>query len=346
MRHFVHTGLPSRVVFGRGTLAEVPAELARLGVARPLVLATQPARAEALAARIGAAGAFGGAVMHTPVEVTERATALARDLGADGLVALGGGSAIGLGKAIALRTGLPQLAIPTTYAGSEMTTILGETEGGAKRTQRSPRVLPEVVVYDPDLTAGLPAAITATSGMNAIAHAVETLYAVDASPITDIMAAEAVRAMAAALPGAVQDKAAAREEALYGAWLCGACLGMVSMAIHHKLCHVLGGSFGLPHAETHTVILPHATAYNRDHAPRAMAAIARGLGAAEAAGGLFDLAASLGAPLSLRALGLREQDLDRAAEIAAREPYANPKPIEREAIRALLADAFWGRRPE
>lgn len=351
MRAFTHTGLPSRVVFGAGTLAQAPAELERLDVARALVLSTpgHEAKARALAARIGprAVGVLATAVMHSPVDVSEAAVAHVRAVGADGVVALGGGSTIGLGKAIALRTDLPQLAIPTTYAGSEMTTILGETQGGEKRTIRSPKVLPEVVIYDVELTLGLPPALSATSGMNAIAHAVEALYAADGSPVTSLMAEEAIRALASALPRVVvaPGDVGARSDALYGAWLCGACLGAVSMALHHKLCHVLGGSFGLPHAETHTVVLPHAAAYNRDHAPEAMARVAGALGAADAATGLWDLAKSLDAPLSLAELGLRESDLDRAAETASREPYPNPRPIERGAIRALLADAFAGRRP-
>jgi alcohol dehydrogenase class IV len=351
MRSFIHAGLPSRVVFGSGTLAQLPAELERLGVRRALVLSTPPQEAQArrVAAMIGdrAAGVLPAAVMHSPIDVSEAAVARVRELGADGVVALGGGSTIGLGKAIALRTDLPQVAVPTTYAGSEMTTILGETAGGEKRTIRSPKVLPETVIYDVDLTLSLPAALSATSGMNAIAHAVETLYAADASPITALMAEEAIRALASALPRIVAAPAdrAARSDALYGAWLCGACLGAVSMALHHKLCHVLGGSFGLPHAETHTVILPHAAAYNRGHATDAMARIARALGAEDAPRGLFDLAAALGAPTSLAAIGFREDDLDRAAGIAAREPYPNPRPIEHGAIRALLGDAFAGRRP-
>lgn len=351
MRSFTHTGLPSRVVFGRGTLSALPAELDRLGIRRAVVLSTPPQEGHArhVAELIGprAAGVLPMAVMHSPVDVSDAAVARAQEMEADGLVAVGGGSTIGLGKAIALRTDLPQVAVPTTYAGSEMTSILGETAGGEKRTIRSPKVLPETVIYDVDLTLGLPSALSATSGMNAIAHAVETLYAADGSPITTLMAEEAIRALATALPRIVEvpSDAEARGEALYGAWLCGACLGAVSMAVHHKLCHVLGGSFGLPHAETHTVILPHAAAYNRAQAPDAMARIARALGAGDAPGGLFDLAQRLRAPTSLAALGFREADLDRAAEIASREPYPNPRPIERGAIRDLLGNAFAGRRP-
>jgi maleylacetate reductase len=351
MRAFTWTGLPSRVVFGEGTLAQLPAELDKLGLKRVLVLATpqQAGSAQTLADSLGgrAAGVFAEAAMHTPVEITERAMAQVQALGVDGTVAVGGGSTIGLGKAIALRTDLPQVAVPTTYAGSEMTTILGETAGGEKRTLRSLKVLPEVVIYDVALTLSLPPALSATSGLNAIAHAVEALYAPDTNPVVALMAEEAIGALARGLPRVVAAPAdlQGRSDALYGAWLCGAVLGMVAMSLHHKLCHVLGGSFGLPHAETHAVVLPHATAYNAAHAPDAMARIARALGATSAATGLHDLAKRLGAPTALRNLGLRESDLDRAAEIASRDPYANPRPIERAGIRKLLGDAWSGRAP-
>jgi maleylacetate reductase len=350
MKPFVYTALPARVVFGSGTLAQVPEEVRALG-RRALVLSTpqQRAEAEALAVRLGdlSAGVFAEAAMHTPVEVTERALEAVRASGADCTVALGGGSTTGLGKAIALRTDLPQVVVPTTYAGSEATPILGETEGGRKTTQRSLKVLPEVIVYDVDLTMTLPSGLSATSGMNAIAHAVEALYARDANPVIDGLAEQGIASLARALPRIVRDPAdrEARSDALFGAWACGTCLGAVGMALHHKLCHVLGGSFDLPHAETHTVILPHAAAYNAAAAPEAMARVARALGADDAAQGLFDLAAALGAPTALADIGMPEEDLDRAVNLAVADPYWNPAPIERGAIRALLDEAFHGRRP-
>lgn len=348
---FTYTGLPARVVFGPGTLAQAPVELERLAVSRALVLTT-PAQIEhgrEVVRLLGdrAAGMFNGAAMHTPVDVTAAALTAFREASADGVVAIGGGSTIGLGKAIAVRTGAPQLAIPTTYAGSEMTPILGETEAGTKTTRRSLDILPEAVIYDVDLTLGLPVALSGTSGINAIAHAVEAMYAQEANPIISLLAEQGIAALASALPAITADPRgrAARSEALYGAWLCGVCLGAVGMALHHKLCHVLGGSFDLPHAETHTVVLPHAVAYNRDAAPDAMARIARALGATDAATGLHDLAAAVGAPLSLAELGLPAGALDRAADLAAGSPYWNPRPIERAAIRELLEHAFTGARP-
>ncbi|TGE01311.1 maleylacetate reductase [Methylobacterium nonmethylotrophicum] len=352
MEPFRFPGLPTRVVFGHGTLAKVGDEMERLGRKRAVVLATPPQRgqAEALAALLGdrAAGVIADAVMHTPVAVTDGALAQLRALDADCLVAVGGGSTTGLSKALALRTDLDQIVVPTTYAGSEMTPILGETRDGTKTTQKSPKILPEVVVYDVDLTLGLPVALSATSGMNAIAHAVEALYAEDRNPIVSLMAEEAIRALARALPVIVADPQdrAARSDALYGAWLAGACLGTVGMALHHKLCHVLGGTFDLPHAETHTVVLPHAVAYNAPAVPDAMARVARALGASSAAQGLYDLAARLGAPTALEALGMPEAGLERAADAAVASPYPNPRSLARDGIRRLLDDAYHGRRPD
>ncbi|RKP56650.1 maleylacetate reductase [Pararobbsia silviterrae] len=351
MNDFIYHALPSRVVFGAGSLRHLERELDLLGLKRALVLSTpqQRAQAEAIAARLGAraAGVFADAVMHVPLAVAREARAVAERVGADCALAVGGGSTTGLGKAIALDSGLPVIAIPTTYAGSEMTPIYGITDDGIKKTGRDARVLPKTVIYDPELTLSLPTSISVTSGINAIAHAAEALYSQDANPITSMMAEEGIRALASSLPCIVRRPTdlAARGDALYGAWLCGAVLGAVGMALHHKLCHTLGGSFNLPHAETHTIVLPHALAYNRDAAPDAMRRIARALGASDAAQGAYDLAKANGAPVSLREIGLRESDLDTALDIALRNPYWNPRPIERAPLAALLRDAYEGRRP-
>jgi len=351
MQSFVYTCAPSRVVFGAGAVSGVAEEVRALGCRRALVLCT-PEQADA-ARRIGeslgplSAGLFADAAMHTPVEVTERALEMVRSVGADCTVAIGGGSTTGLGKAIALRTDLPQIVIPTTYAGSEATPILGETKDGLKTTQRGPKILPEVIIYDVDLTFSLPPAMSVTSGINAIAHAVEGLYTQDANPIVSLMAEEGIRALGSSLPRIMRNRSdlGARSDALYGAWLCGVVLGSVGMALHHKLCHTLGGTFDLPHAETHTVVLPHVAAYNASAAPEAMARIARALGVTDAPTGLFDLASSLGAPTSLKDIGMPESGLDRAADLAVANPYWNPRPFDRIALRALLDDAFHGRRP-
>jgi alcohol dehydrogenase class IV len=348
---FIYQAAPQRVLFGSGTLADLPAEAERLGLRRILVLSTPGHRQFAAdAARLLGplcAARFTDARMHTPVEITAEAIAVVRAEAIDGTVAIGGGSTTGLGKAIALRTDLPQIVLPTTYAGSEMTDILGETEAGAKRTVRDRRVMPETIIYDVELSLSLPARLSVASGMNALAHAVEGLYARDGNPILSLMAEEGIRALGSALPRiaiSANDRAA-RRDALYGTWLCGTVLAGTAMAIHHKLCHVLGGGFDLPHAETHAVVLPHAAAYNAKAAPEAIGRVARALGVKNAPAGLFDLTRRAGAPVSLRELGMAEGDLDRAADLAVANPYWNPRPVEREAVRQLLADAWYGRRP-
>lgn len=351
MKNFVCALHFGRVAFGSGALAELPNEIDLLGARHALLLST-PGHgdlARRIAAMLGdrAAGVFSGAAMHVPIAAAREAREAARKLGADCLIAIGGGSTTGLAKAVALESGAPILAVPTTYAGSEMTPIYGLTEGGEKRTGRDPRVLPRTVIYDPELTCTLPVALSVTSGLNAIAHAAEGLYARDANPLTALLAEEGLRAMASALPAihrAPRD-IDARAQALYGAWFCGIVLGNAGMALHHKLCHLLGGTFALPHSETHTVVLPHAIVYNAPCIPQALERMARALGSPEPPAALYDLARAHGAPCSLRALGLAETDLDRAADLAIANPYWNPRPLEREAIRTLLRNAWEGVRP-
>ena len=351
MEAFVYTGLPGRVVFGEGALKQLAAEVERLGARRAFVITTphQKADGEALGVSLGSsfAALYSNATMHTPVEVTDDALAAAKAAGADCLVALGGGSTIGLAKAIALRTDLPQIAIPTTYAGSEMTPILGETKDGRKTTQKSPKVLPEVVIYDVDLTMTLPKGLSGTSGINAIAHSVEALYAEDANPIISVLAEQSIAALGRSLPriSAAPGDREARSDAQYGAFLAGACLGSVGMALHHKLCHTLGGMFDLPHSETHTIVLPHALAYNAPAIPKAVEKIARALGVADAPAGISALSRKVGAPQSLRELGMPERGIDEATDLALSNPYWNPRPLERQGIRNLIARAWAGEEP-
>ena len=351
MKPFVYTGLPARVVFGAGSLAQLPAELDRLGAKRALLISTpeQKNSLDEVARALGprSAGAYDKAAMHVPVEVAQDARRVAAELGADCCVTVGGGSTTGLGKAIALTSTLPILAVPTTYAGSEMTPIYGLTEGGMKKTGRDARVLPKTVIYDPQLTLSLPAALSASSGMNAIAHCVEALYAADANPIISLIAEEGIRALASSLPRIMKNTQdlEGRGDALYGAWLAGIALGSAGMALHHKLCHILGG-FGLPHAETHSIVLPHAMKYNSEAAPAAMRSIVRALGEKEtAAGAVWDLESRLGLAMKLKDIGMKEADIERAAKIATEAPYPNPRKVEFGPVLALLRDAFEGRRP-
>ncbi|MFI6366335.1 maleylacetate reductase [Nocardia sp. NPDC050630] len=346
---FAYQAQPMRVTFGPGRVRQLAGEVEALGLGRVLVLSTpgQEELAMRVAGMLGerSAGVYPKARMHVPVEVAHAARATARERGADGCVAVGGGSTIGLGKAIALAHGLPVVAVPTTYAGSEMTPVWGLTENGVKRTGRDAAVLPRSVVYDPELTATLPVGLAVTSGMNALAHAVEGLYAPDASPIVSLMAEEGARAMVDALPRLGTDGHEARTRALYGSWLCGAVLGATTMSLHHKLCHVLGGTFDLPHAEVHTVVLPHVVAFNAPAAEAMRDALERVLGTGDPAGALWDLAGSLGAPTALADLGMDERDLPKVVEAVLGAPYANPRPVEAEALQTLLAKAQHGDRP-
>ncbi len=354
MRDFIYTGQPSRVVFGAGSLQHLEREVKLLGAERALILCTpeQQGIADKVAQMLGsrAAGVYPKAVMHVPAETAAAAVAEAKRVGADCALAVGGGSTTGLGKAIALQSSLPILAIPTTYAGSEMTPIYGITEAGLKKTGRDPRVLPRTVIYDPELSVSLPVGLSVTSAMNAIAHAAEGLYAQDSNPVMDLMAEEGIRALATAIPKfhASPTDITARSDALYGAWLCGTVLGNVGMALHHKLCHTLGGTFNLPHAEVHTVILPHAINFNAAATPAAMQKISRALGGAPAAQGLYELARKNGAPVSLRELGMKAEDLDTVVRLAVQNPYWNPRaigPDSSAALRDLLQQAWEGLSP-
>jgi len=351
VERFVYDPLPTRVLFGSGTLPQAREEAAALGVSRALVLSTpeQTAMAERVADLLGAgaAGIFSRATMHTPVSVTRQAMEAVAELGADGLVAVGGGSTTGLGKAVALRTDLPQLVIPTTYAGSEMTDIVGQTEDGVKTTQRGPKIQPETVIYDVDLTLSLPQGLSGASGVNAIAHAVEALYARNGNPIISMMAKEGVRSLARGLPGVQRDPGdiEARTYSLYGAWLCAVCLGATEVALHHKLCHVLGGLFNLPHAQTHSAVLPHALNYNAPAAPAAMASLSEALSGAEPARALHELAEGVGVRMALRDYGMPESGIEQAADLALKNPYWNPRELDRQGITEIIAAAWRGDPP-
>jgi alcohol dehydrogenase class IV len=351
MHSFVFDQPAYRVIFGVGSIDRLPQEVAQLGARRALVVSTAAELrfAEDAARRLGevAAGIFAEAVMHHPIETVNAARARARELDADCYVTIGGGTTTGTGKVIALETGMPVIAVPTTYAGSEMTPIYGITEGGVKKTGKDRRVLPRAVIYDPELTLSLPPQVSGPSGINAMAHCVEGLYALDGNPIVTLMAAEGIRALTRSLPIVVREprNIEARSDALYGAWLAGVVLGTASVGIHHKLCHTLGGTFNLPHAEVHTVVLPHATAYNRDYARVAMRIAADALGAEDAARGIYDLIGRIGAPRSLEQIGMPADGLDRAAQLAVQNQYPNPRPIEYGPIRELLQNAYDGIRP-
>lgn len=361
MHDFAYNALPGRVVFGAGAVARVGDELTALGGQRVLIITTgsNRKRAESISQALGdrSAGVYDDALPHVPIEQAEAARETAKTMGADSLISIGGGSPVGLAKAIAHALDIPTIAVPTTYSGSEMTSLVGMTRDGVKRTVSGPAILPKTVIYDPELTYDLPPGATAATGMNAVAHCVEATYVSSANPVSTILAETGLRALASGLPAAVRDgrDAAARDDALYGAYLAGAALGATGIAIHHKVCHVLGGSFGIAHGDANAIMLSQAVKYNAEAAAGPIAGIARALGASESAGDdraaqsaapfLYDFAASMGAPVSLKAVGLPHEALDKAAEISVELITDNPRPVDYESVRDLLEDAWAGTRP-
>jgi maleylacetate reductase len=341
----VHETIERRIVFGAGAVESLPAELAGLGLTRPLVIAgrSQATQAERLLAAVGAGASIIGVRVHVPAGLADDARAKAAELGADCLVSIGGGSAVGLAKAVALTAGLPIAAVPTTYAGSELTVVWGMTEDGRKTTGRDPSIAPRLVVYDPELTYDLPAAVTAASGMNAVAHCVEALWAERATPLTDIAATEGLRRLAVGMRASLRAPRdpEARATALTGAWLAGEAFA-AGGALHHKLCHVLGGMFDLPHAELHAALLPYTAAFLLPAAPEAGRRIAAALDADDPAAAIVDLARDVGTPRSLAALGLTEDDAVRAAAVAAPELPERPRRPTPAELENLLRRAVRG----
>ncbi|WP_432824545.1 maleylacetate reductase [Dactylosporangium sp. CA-092794] len=341
----VHETLPCRVLSGPGARHDVPGELERLGARRVLVVATGSARAAAdeLAGALGGrlAARFDRPAVHTPVHVTAEALEVARGAGADVVVAIGGGSAVGLSKALAARTGMPQVVVPTTYAGSEVTPVLGETDNGVKTTRRDPALAPGTVVYDPELTLSMPPGLTRTSALNALAHAVEALWAPDATAATDALATEAATVVLDALPHVLADPAGlpARSRLQQAAWLAGLCLAQTRTGLHHQLTHVLGGAYGLPHAELHAMLLAHVMAFNLPFAPAAADRLSKVTGGDPVAA-VAALARGYEGPTTLGALGVPRDGLPGIAERVVAAPYPNPRPLDPAELTALL-EAAW-----
>ena len=349
--HFVHESLPQRVRFqAGGAAAAVKAEVERLGAARVMVIAA-PAEAEVadrVTAALPTALRFDEVVMHVPVEVAERARAAALAHDVDAIVSVGGGSTTGLAKAVAMTTGLPIVAVPTTYAGSEATPVWGLTQAGRKTTGVDPMVLPRAIVYDASLLRTLPVELSVASGLNALAHCVDSLWAPLADPINAVFATEGARALHDGLRLVAGDPAGLPgiELALYGAYLAANAFASAGSGLHHKICHVLGGRFDLPHAQTHAIVLPHVVALNAPGAPEAAARLAAAFGSATALGGLQDLCRTLGAPRALRDLGLEESDIPDAVEdVLAVVPASNPTTVTTENLTALLYAAWAGKEP-
>ncbi len=352
MQPFTYDILPGRVVFETGGAERLLEELDRLGRRRVLFIAS-PRWRDWVAERLAALGERGaghvhGVVAHTPGELVDEIADLARDRGVDCAVAIGGGGAVGLAKTTALAVdGIDAIAIPTTYSGSEMTPLIGITRDGVKRVVRDLRVLPKLVIYDPGLHVGVPPDVTGPSGMNALAHCVEALYAETPNPVIGMFAEAGIRHLTKGLPAAVRDPndLSAREDALYGAYLAGTVIGVTGVAVHHATCHVLGGTFGIGHGEANSVILPHAAKFNAEAAAEPLARVAHAMGAENTATAIYDLAAGMGVPMRLADLGLSEHDLDRAAALVVEHTKYNPRPLDIAGVRAMLQAAYTGECP-
>ena len=348
---FTHETLPQRVVFASGQAARhVAAEVARLG-SRPMVIAAEADSrlAEPILAVLPGAARHADVVMHVPVEIAERARKAAAEYGADVLVSVGGGSTTGLAKAIALTTGLPIVAVPTTYAGSEATDVWGLTQGERKTTGQDAKVLPRSVVYDAGLLVSLPVELSVASGLNAVAHCVDSMWAPRADPINRALALEGIRALSAGLPEVVRSprELGGREQTLYGAYLAAVAFASARSGLHHKICHVLGGMYNLPHAQTHAVVLPHVLVLNAPAVPELERRLADAFGAATASGGLQSLREQIDAPRALRDYGLREADIPAAVEaVLAAAPSGNPTPVNADNLAELLRHAWAGQEPK
>lgn len=345
---FDHTTLSQRVLFGTGAAADNALEaLEALAASRVMLIAGGHADgvADAIASRIHVVARIADIVQHVPIERADAAAELAESAGADAIVSIGGGSATGLAKIVALRTGMPIVAVPTTFAGSEATDVWGLTESDRKRTGSDPRVLPRAVVYDASLSAGLPGEMAVSSGLNAVAHAVDAFWAPRADPINRALGTESIRALVPGLRrlAADADDIDGREQTLYGAYLAAVAFASAGSGMHHKICHTLGGAYGLPHAQMHAVVLPYVAAFNAEDAPGAMERIAGAIGAPEAASGLFALREELGAPASLAAVGLSSSDIPEAARLILPSiPTSNPRPVTVEDLEELLEAAWEG----
>ena len=348
---FVHDTLPQRVTFGSGeAAAHLEREVAALGASRVMVIASKREMdtADTLTGHLRVLLRYNDVVMHVPVEVAARGREAAAKHNVDAIVSVGGGSTTGLAKAIALTTGLPVVAVPTTYAGSEATAIWGLTEGDRKTTGTDPRVLPKVIVYDATLTLTLPVPISVASGLNALAHCVDAMWAPRADPINAALAGEGIRSLATGLPRVVSDPfdLNGREMALYASYLSAVAFASAGSGLHHKICHVLGGAYNLPHAQTHAIVLPYVLAFNGPAAPDAERRIAAAFGTNRAIDGLEDLRREIGAPHALRDYGFAEDAIPVAAEaILPVVPADNPRPVTVADLERLLRAAWSGSDP-
>jgi len=341
-----------RIVFATGALGRVADEVALLNKQRILLISDESAARPAahLKSELGTLviQSIDNVVMHVPDEFSSPIANTARNQDIDLVLTIGGGSATGLGKIIALDCSIDLMAIPSTYAGSEMTSIWGRTASNKKVTGRNAAVLPKTTIYDPELTYSLPHSISVNSGMNAIAHAVEALYAPEVNAEIKTAALEGITIFASGLRKLTADinDISARSDLFRGSMLCGFSLNNATMGIHHKICHTLGGMFDLPHAPMHSAVLPWAVQYNQNFAKVQLDEVADALSAKTAAQGIWDLANEVGAQTSLKAIGYPIDKSEEVADVISSATYVNPRPFNRNALVDLLSNAYGGSRPD
>lgn len=358
MTSFTHDTLGQRVILDTGNAsAHLQAELERLGCTKVMLIASEfeADLATQVASDITVTLTWDEVRQHVPVENARRAREAAADSGVDALVSVGGGSTTGLAKAVALTTGLPIIAVPTTYAGSEATRMWGMTEDRTKSTGLDDRVLPKTVIYDSTLTLSLPVELSVASGFNGLAHCIDSMWAPGTDPIAQAMALEGIRALSRGLPQVVIDPQdlEGRDQCLYGAYLSAVSFASAGSGLHHKICHVLGGTFDLPHAQTHATVLPYVLAFNAPSVPEVARRFAKALDddapgnePAQAASTLEKLRETTNAPRALRDFGMPEEGIPEAVErIMNVAPADNPTPVTRENLTNVLRDAWSGSTP-
>lgn len=350
MNRFQVTPRTHQVIFGEPFAEVLRRELPRHGSGSYFLVTTAGMRCrfEAQAPEDilqRCSGRFTEAVPHVPSEVARRACERIAAAKAQLILAVGGGSALDTAKAVAHDLALPIVAVPTNFSGSEVTYNFGLTTGGVKQTIIDPKVLPHTVIYDPAMLSSLSDEVAACSGVNAIAHAIEAMYAVNANPMTGAIAEAGIRNLVAGLAARQTERSTdANAQCLMGAWLCGEVLAQVGMALHHRMCHVLGGTFGLPHAAAHTVMLPYSIEFNYGFAP-ALSALADLFDPDSLAAGLAAFSRRLGAPTNLGELGFRHEDIAQAARLALATPLNNPRAVNAADVERILAKALAGAVP-
>lgn len=366
MTTWVHTGYAQRVVFGAGAVGSIADVVRETGARRVMLVTTEGRLASSNGAevlrRLGrlVGSTFAETRSHVPTTLAQRAVAQARAEGVDGIVSFGGGSCADLGKAVCFfleqeagtpgasylhRPALPHVSVPTTYSGAELTPFFGMTDEATRQKSGAggPTIAPVAAIYDPELTLDTPGQVSAETGMNALAHGVESAWSPAGTPEAQAIALACINRIAAALPLVIERPAdiGPRTLMLEGAALGGRCLQNATMGVHHGLSQLVGGRTGIPHGLANAIILSHAIRFNEGAVN--LAPIGAALGEPDDAAGAVDkLRASIGLPGRLSEVGVTEDDLDAVARLSQHNVNVrnNPKPVSEDDAREILEAAF------